>query len=70
MNRNEAAKYLAETVASYLDDGFPLIHLTGETSNGRPDQVHLNKLAQALKTLGQEDAAKLVINNQCKRPLV
>lgn len=68
MNRNEAAKYLAETVASYIHDGFPLIHLTGEC-NGKPDMVHLNKLAQAMKVLGQEGVGKLIINQQCRRPL-
>ncbi len=56
MSKTEAYKYLAETVANYVGNGFPLEHLTGEegTIGGgtRPDLFHVDQLVGALITLG------------------
>ncbi len=56
-NDSECYDYLAETIAHYVESGFPITSLTGEQGGGKPDRDHLDWLKEALNKLGFIGAA-------------
>lgn len=57
MTREKAAELLADTVAEYVENHFPLQYLTGEQGGGVPDEDNAKELQNALFTLGYKKAA-------------
>jgi len=62
MNRKHAAEFLAAIIGDYIENGYPLEHLVGESAGlgGRvfPDPENVRSLKLALEALGFERPAR------------
>ena len=63
MGKIKAGEFLADLVAQYIREGFPLTSLTGEgDGQGRPDRTEALTIISALEAYGHTEVTDTILS--------